>query len=78
MSMLRQLRSIFPGAKKTPDESEPCTASCFIASRIKRQGTATPFPREADPKPSEDTHFTAELMLAAADRLDHPPPASAA
>ena len=74
-NFLRQLRTILPGAPIERCEG-PCAAQLFIASRIKRQGSAVPFPRKNDPIPGVDTHFGAQLLRLAAERADHPPPAA--
>ena len=77
MNIFRQLRSILPGAKHTQAEDEgPCACELFVASRLKRQGSAHPFPRQNDPQPSADTHFGAQLLRLAAERADHPPAAA--
>lgn len=74
-NFLRQLRTILPGAPIERCEG-PCAAQLFIASRIKRQGSAVPFPRQSDPLPTADDHFAAQCFRLAAERADHPPPAA--
>lgn len=77
MSMLHQLFSILPGAKAPARPySGPCAAESFVASRLKRQGTTAPFPRQNDPQAGVDTHFGAQCLREAANMLDHPPPAA--
>ena len=74
-NFLRQLRTILPGAPIERCEG-PCAAQLFIASRIKRQGSVAPFPRQSDPLPTADDHFAAQCFRLAAERADHPPPAA--
>ena len=77
MSMFRQLFSILPGAKvRSQPYDGPCATESFVASRLKRQGSVAPFPRQSDPLPTADDHFGAQLLRLAAERADHPPPAA--
>ena len=73
-TILSQLRSILPGAKPTPQCEGPCAAELFVTSRIKRQGTTPPYPRQNDPQPGGDTRFAAELFREAARVVEQPPP----
>ena len=73
MKILSQLRGLLPGVPIERDP-EPCAATFFIASRIKRQNTGTPFPRQNDPQPGSDTRFAVECFREAAREAEHPAP----
>jgi len=72
-NVFRQIRSIFPGAP-VHREPGPCVSELFVASRLKRQGTTPPFPRQNDPLPTVDDQFAARCFRLAAERAEHPAP----